>query len=82
LFVFFLSGIVYLYALNRGAVQGYETKTLEREIAELKKENGKLKLSEAEVLSLSRIESAVKDRGMSQAEPVRMVEGRGPLALR
>lgn len=82
LFVFFLSGIVYLHALNRGAVQGYETRTLEQEIAELKKEHGRLKLSEAEMLSLSRIESAAKDRGMSQAETVRMVEGRGSLALR
>lgn len=82
LFAFFLSGIAYLHALNRGAVQGYETRTLEREIAELKKENGKLKLSEADVLSLSRIEEAAKGRGMSQSESVRMIEGRGSLALR
>ena len=82
LFAFFLSGIGYLYALNRGAVQGYETRTLEREIAELKKENGKLKLSEAEALSLSKIEAAAASREMSQAESVRTIEGRGAVALR
>ncbi len=82
LFVFFLSGVTYLHALNRGAVQGYETRSLEKEIAELKKENGRLKISEAEALSLSRIEESVKGRGMSQVESVRMIEGRGSLAFR
>lgn len=82
LFAFFLSGITYLHALNRGAVQGYETRSLEKEIAELKKENGKLKLSEAEALSLSRIEESAKSRGMSQTESVRVVEDRGSIALR
>jgi cell division protein FtsL len=82
LFAFFLSGIFYLHALNRGAVQGYETRTLEKEITELKKENGKLKISEAKALSLSRIEESAKSRGMNQAESVRMVEGRSSLAFR
>lgn len=82
LFLFFLSGIAYLYALNSGAVQGYETRTLEKEIVELRKENAKLKLSEAEALSLSRIESAAGSRGMSQVESAKMIEGRGSLAFR
>lgn len=82
LFVFFLSGIAYLHALNRGAVQGYETRTLEKEIAELKKENGRLRLSEAGALSLSRIEESVKERGMNEIGSVKVIEGRGSLALR
>lgn len=80
LFALFLAGAGYLYALNRGAVQGYETRSLEREIAELKKENGKLKLSEAEALSLSRIEAEALSREMSQAGTIRTIEERGSLA--
>jgi len=82
LFIFFLSGIAYLYALNRGAVQGYETRTLEKEIVELRKENAKLKISEAEALSLTRIEERALERGMDQVESVRMIEGRSSFALR
>lgn len=78
----FLSGILYVYALNRAAVQGYETRTLEKEIAALKKENTRLKLSEAEALSLSAIEAAVKAREMMPAEGVRVVADRGVLAAR
>ncbi len=79
-FGLFLAGIIYVYALNRGAVQGYETRTLEKEIAELKKENARLKLSEAEALSLSAIEAAVKTREMLPVERVRVVTDRGALA--
>lgn len=82
LFALFLSGVGYLYALNRGAVQGYETRSLEREISELKKENRRLKLSEAEALSLAKIEAEAIEREMSQAGTVRTIEKRGSLAAR
>lgn len=80
-FLFFISGVAYLYAMNRGAVQGYETRTLEREISELKKENAKLKLSEAEVLSLSRIEESSRNREMVPVESIRTIENRGSIAI-
>lgn len=82
LFAMFLSGIIYLYSLNRGATQGYEMRALEKEISALKEENKKLKLSEAEALSLSRIEESVMVRGMDHAESARVIEGRGSLAFR
>lgn len=82
LFSLFVTGAGYLYALNRGAVQGYETRTLEREISELKKENGKLKLSEAEVLSLAAIEAAAREREMSPIVTARTLEEKGTLAAR
>ena len=82
LFAFFLSGVTYLHALNRSAVQGYATRSLEKEVSVLKEENGRLKLHEAEALSLSRIEESVKGRGMNPIESLKMVEGRGSFAIR
>jgi hypothetical protein len=82
LFVFFLSSIAYVYALNLGAVQGYEARKVESDIASLKDENRKLKISEAQALSLSRIEEAVKGREMDRTVEIRTIGGRGAVALR
>jgi hypothetical protein len=82
LFVFFLSSIAYVYALNLGAVQGYEARNVESDIAALKEENRKLKIAEAQALSLSRIEEAAKGREMDRTSEIRTIGGRGAVALR
>jgi|GEM_PF-809697 hypothetical protein len=82
LFVFFLSSIAYVYALNRGATQGYAERKIEADITQLKEENRKLKISEAQVLSLSRIEDSVKGQSMDAASNLKTVGGRGEVALR
>lgn len=82
LFGLFLSGIGYVYALNRAATQGYVVRDLEEEISELRKERKRLEIDAAERRSLARIESAAAERGMEQAENVRVLEGRHSLALR
>lgn len=82
LFMFFLSSIAYVYALNLGAVQGYQARQVESDIATLKEENRKLKISEAQALSLSRIEESVKGREMDRATEIRTIGGRGAVALR
>ena len=81
LFVFFLSGIGYVYALNCGAIQGYKERELETNIAELRKESKKLQLSLAERQSLSRIEASAKDRRMEQADNVKVIEGRSAFVV-
>ncbi|MEI7749404.1 MAG: hypothetical protein WCJ25_00165 [Candidatus Moraniibacteriota bacterium] len=82
LFVFFLSSIAYVYALNRGATQGYEVRKVESDISQLKEENRKLKISEAQAMSLSRIEDSAKGRSMDSVSDLKTVGGRGAVALR
>lgn len=82
LFVFFLSGLGYVYALNRGAVQGYRVRELEKEITELKKENKRLEISLAERQSLTRIEASAREHEMEPVTDIRVLEGRGQFALR
>ncbi|NTW30846.1 MAG: hypothetical protein HGB34_03540 [Candidatus Moranbacteria bacterium] len=82
LFVFFLSSVAYVYALNLGAVQGYQARKVESDIASLKEENRRLRITEAQALSLSRIEESVKGHEMDRATEVRMIGGRGAVAVR
>ncbi len=52
-----LSAGLYVYSVNRSAVQGYAIRTLEQELRQLKKVNTELRIHEAEAQSLSRIEA-------------------------
>jgi len=76
----------YLFAINQTAVQGYSARTVERDIALAKEENQKLKIEEAELRSLSRIESARERLHLVAVAPgtdtVSYLEAGGPLALR
>ena len=83
LFGLFFSAASYLYAINRSAVQGYETKRLEREIASHEKENTRLHIVEAELRSLARIETSVKEREMIPVEhDIQLLGAHGSIALR
>ncbi|HWQ60151.1 MAG TPA: hypothetical protein VN420_03315 [Candidatus Fimivivens sp.] len=82
LFMFFLSSVAYVYALNRGAVQGYEVKKIESDIAQLQEENRKLRISEAQALSLSRIEDSAKGKAMDDVSNLKTLGSRGAVALR
>jgi len=92
----FVSGGCYLYTVNQNAVQGYHMRTLEREIATLSQKNAELKIVEADLRSLHRIEEVSIDRlEMQKFENVKYleepallsartipVEAVGPMALR
>jgi len=82
LFLFFLSSMAYLYALNRGATGGYAVREAEIDIERLTEENRKLKLSEAQVLSLARIEESVRTREMDRVAEMRTIGNRGVVAIR
>lgn len=78
----FVSGGCYLYSVNQNAVQGYHMRTLEKEIAVLKQKNAELRITEADLRSLQRIESLEGELQMQKLENVKYLEERGPVALR
>lgn len=81
LLIIFVAGGCYLYSVNRSAVQGYHMRTLEKEIAKLKQENAELKIAEADLRSLYRIEASEEALGMQKLDTVIYLEERGPVAL-
>lgn len=77
LLVIFAAGGCYLYSVNRSAVQGYHMRTLEKEIDKLKQENTELKIAEADLRSLYRIEASEEALAMQKLETVIYLEERG-----
>lgn len=82
LFALFLSGVGYVYALNRTAVGGYAVRDLETEIVELRKEQKRLEIEAAERRSLARIETEVKEREMRAVDAPRVLSGHHSYALK
>ena len=80
--VMFAIGGGYLYSVNRSAVQGYHMRTIENEIDKLKEENVELKITEADLRSLYRIEAAGEELQMQKLDNVKYLEKRGPVALK
>lgn len=90
----FVSGGCYLYSVNQNAVQGYHMRTLEKEIALLEQKNAELRIVEADLRSLHRIEAATsQELEMQKLENVKYREEykavsplaasqSGPVALR
>ena len=68
LMIAFITGGGYLYTVNRSAVQGYHMRTLEKEINILKQDNENLRISEADLRSLYRIETVKEDLHMQKVE--------------
>lgn len=75
-------GAGHLYSMNRIAVQGYAIRSAEKQLAELKQENSQLRIEEAELRSLQRIEEAGQRMSMFESEQVSYIEENGSLALR
>jgi cell division protein FtsL len=80
-FVFVLGGY-HLYSVNQSAVQGYHMRSVEKDIATLKQENTDLKIKEADLRSLNRIEEAGAELEMQKTGEERYLETRGPVAMR
>lgn len=79
----FVSGGGYLYAVNQNAVQGYHMRTLEKEIDVLTQKNAELRITEADLRSLHRIEDASsQELQMQKPENIKYVEEHGSVALR
>jgi hypothetical protein len=80
LVVFF--GALHLYSMNRIAVQGYAIRTAEKRVAELRQENKRLQIHEAELKSLQRIEEAGRRLNMFESQEISCIEEGSPLASR
>ena len=78
----FLSGAGYLFSVNQNAGQGYEIRTLENQIAHLKDQNAELKIAEADLRSLYRIEASGEQLEMQKMEEVKYLEEPGPVAFK
>lgn len=78
----FALGGYHLYSVNRSAVQGYHMRSAEKEIAALREENADLKIKEADLRSLNRIEAAGEELRMQKADEERYLEAHGPVAMR
>lgn len=76
--LFFVLGGMYIFAVNERAVYGYDIRTLEKEIAQLKKDNAELRLHEAEGRSLTRVETGSATLRMEVASPSRELTVTGP----
>ncbi len=67
---------LYVYAVNRSAVQGYAIRTLEKDLKELKKANAELRVREAEAKSLSRVEEGSSELRMEKADALSIINVR------
>jgi len=78
----FVSGGCYLYSVNQNAVEGYHMRTLEKEITDLEQKNAELRIVEADLRSLHRIEEVSSQKlEMQKLENVTYREERGPTAF-
>lgn len=77
-----VSGGIYLYSINSSAVKGYQVRQVEKEIQELKKENDNLRIKEAELKSLYRIEESSKNLNMEDLKNVSYIEQTGNVAMK
>jgi hypothetical protein len=75
-------GALYLYATNAVAVQGYAVRSAEKEIAQLRQDTNQLRIEEAELRSLYRIEEAGKRFGMFEPAQMSVLAEAAPIALR
>ncbi|MEP7162658.1 MAG: hypothetical protein ABI747_02740 [Candidatus Moraniibacteriota bacterium] len=78
----FIAGGTYLYSVNKSAVQGYEMRTLEKDMKELKKKNAELKVQEAEARALSRVEAGSAELRMEKINTTHSLLAPGTVAFR
>ncbi len=67
---FFITGGVYIFAVNERAVYGYDIRKIEKELQSLKKENAELRLREAAGRSLNQVEFGSANLRMEKAVPI------------
>lgn len=79
--VFGCAGL-YLYSINKSSVEGYTMRLLEQEIETLRKENGELRVREAEIRSLSLVEEGSKILRMEKIQSVDILTLTNAVALR
>jgi cell division protein FtsL len=77
-----LLGVFYIFEVNNMATKGYEIKSLENQINDLKKDNEKLKIQSAELKSMYNIEEKTKDLNMVVPKDTSYLNIPGDMAMR
>ncbi len=72
----------HIYSVNSNAVQGYQVRHLEKQIANLQEENARLKIQEADVKSFQRIDEARESLSLDQVQTPQYFEERDIVASR
>lgn len=80
--LFLIGAGIYLYFINSSAVKGYEMREIEKEITDLKKEDEQLRMKEAELKSLYRIEESSRQLNMAETSQISYIEEKGPMAMK
>jgi hypothetical protein len=68
------SGLFYIYSVNQTAIKGISIRNAEKQVADQSKNNESLKIKEAELKSLYRIEEASSQLNMAPAASVKYIE--------
>lgn len=80
--LFLVSAGIYLYFINNSAIKGSQMREIEKQITDLKKEDEQLRIKEAELKSLYRIEESSRQLNMTEAFQVSYLEEKGPMAMK
>ncbi len=76
------AGVLYIFEVNNVATQGYQIKDKEKKVQELKDQNDKLKIREAELRSMYNIEGKTKDLDMTAPQNVSYMSLPGNVAMK
>ncbi len=72
----------HIYSVNSNAVQGYQVRHLEKEVARMQEENARLKIQEADVKSFQRIDEARESLSLEQTTSPQYFEEQEVIAFR
>lgn len=75
-------GVFYIFEVNNLATKGYEIRGLEKKIQELKENNEKLRIREAELKSMYNIEQSSKNFNMTAPKDVSYLSLPGDVAMK
>jgi len=76
------AGVFYIFEVNNVATQGYTIRDLEKQAQELRDNNEKLKIREAELRSMYNIEQNSKDLNMTAPKDVSYMALPGNVAMK
>lgn len=72
----------HIYSVNSNAVQGYQVRHLEKEVARMQEENARLKIQEADAKSFQRIDEARESLSLEQTTSPQYFEEQEVIASR
>ncbi len=77
-----MAGVLYIFEVNDRATLGYKYKQKEQKIQELKDQNAKLKIREAELRSMYNIEQKTKELNMIVPQNISYMSLPGNMAMK